>query len=127
MFDLVWMRPNIKINLLIAALNKRREKAACEIDWPTFARLKLCAPGSEGTIPQLCTLSLASLLSPLNSPEDLIQCQIKHMRALSGVVAPAQVKALKESDCIRPRASARASIPILLISSALLKSALEDI
>ena len=51
MFDLVWMRPNIKINLLIAALNKRREKAACEIDWPTFARLKLCAPGSEGTIP----------------------------------------------------------------------------
>ncbi len=56
MFDLVWMRPNIKINLLIAAPNKRREKAACEIDWPTFARLKLCAPGSEGTIPQLCTL-----------------------------------------------------------------------
>gem|GEM_PF-7002050 len=56
MFDLVWMRPNIKINLLIAAPNKRRKKVASEILRPTFARLKMCAPGSEGTILQSCTL-----------------------------------------------------------------------
>jgi len=76
MLDLVSMQPNIRIDLFMVASDERREMAACEIHRPAFVRLKLCAPGSEGIIPQSCTLPLARLLSPLDSSEDLIQCQI---------------------------------------------------
>jgi hypothetical protein len=50
------------------------------------------------------------------------------MRALLGIIASPQVEALQEANGIqRSEASARASIPIFLISSVLLTSALEDI